>query len=373
MTATLTATGGGAYGFEGGFETILPAYGSVLNPSPFQLDSAQFATDNAGIPGITVDTTTIPGSVLVYVESDGQTLKIPQGVTTIKFTLKAANTEALVIPTFTPMAPLAINGSYAWTLLTNPLTRVRATDSGLKTLNFNSTNIIAASKLGYAVYDASAEGLDGLTIAYAANTAFTMDKTQAAAGDTVTATATVNSTIDAYGFTGVLSYTAANLKLDTVATAAANPALTLTFTGSNGANRITCQSTSTVITANTPLALVLKFQVTNTTISNLTVNFGSTVAQNRLVLFKTTSEKPADVATPTTMTSEEAAGNIAIVLSTASPVLTTIQAATVTLAQRALAAGRVRRARPKRRRRRRRPRRGARAPPARLPCRARAP
>lgn len=330
MTATLTATGGGAYGFEGGFKvTEVSPYGSIVpNPSFLQLDKAKFATDNAEIQGITVDTTTTIGYVYVYVESDGQTLKIPQGVTTIKFPFKVVNTRAAAT---TPLALTdAYDGTCSWTLLTNPLTRVRATGSGLATLNFDRSKITAAVGLGYAVYDANPHNLDGLTIAFVANAAFTLDKTQAAVGDVVTATAAINSSVDAYGFTGALAFTAANLTLDTNATAAANPALPLTFTGNNGTNRITCQSTSKVITANTPLALVLKFKVTNTTTSNLTVNFG--VNANRLLLFKNNTVNASNVATAAQVTSQEASGTIAIAPSTVSPALTTIQAATVTLA-----------------------------------------
>jgi hypothetical protein len=328
MTAAVTSTSGGAYGFEGGF--AITSSGSVLNPGPLQLDTEKFAADNAGIPGITVDTTTTPGYISVYVESDGQTLKIPEGVTTIKFPFKVVNTQASAATHLELTDGGSASGICKWILLTNPVTRVRATGTGLTTLNFNQTDIDAALGLGYAVYDAGIHNLDAFSIAFAANAAFTLDKTQATVGDTVTATATVSSTVDAYGFTGAIVFSAANLMLDTSATAAANPMLALTFIGNNGSNRIICQSTDKVIAANTPLALVLKFKVTNTTTDNLTVDFG--IGASRLLLFKNVTVTPADVATAAQITAQESAGAIAIVQSTASPVLTTIQATTVTLA-----------------------------------------
>ncbi len=337
MTATITSTGGGAYGFEGGF--MISASGSVLNPGPLQLDTAKFATDNAGIPGITVDTVTAPGYVFVYVESDGQTLKIPEGVTTIKFPFKVVNTQTAATTPLELTDGGSALGSCRWTLLTSPVARVRATDTGLTTLNFDLTNINAALGLGYAIYDTGTHRLDAFTIAFAANTAFTLDKSQAAVGDTVTATATVNSTVDAYGFTGALSYTAANLTLDTSATAAANPMLALTFTGNNGSNRITCQSEDKVITANIPLALALKFKVTNMTENNLTVDFGT--GASRLLLFKNVTVTAADVATDAQITAQETNGAIAIASSTASPALTTIQAAIVTLAAEGTDSGKI--------------------------------
>ena len=328
MTATVTSIGGGAYGFEGGF--TIAASVSVLNSSPLQLDTEKFASDNAGIPGITVDTVTTPGYVFVYVESDGQTLKIPEGVTTIKFPFKVVNTQTAATALLELTDGGSALGSCRWTLLTSPAARVRATDTGLTTLNFNQTDINTALGLGYAIYDTDTHRLDGFTIAFAANTVFTLDKTQAAVGDTVTATATVNSTVDAYGFTGELTYTAAYLTLDTSATAAANPALVLTFSGNNGSNRITCQSTDRVITANIPLALVLKFKVTNMAANTLTVDFGT--GASRLLLFKNVTITAADVATDVQITALETDGAIAIATSTASPALTTIQAAIVTLA-----------------------------------------
>jgi len=328
MTAAVTSTGGGAYGFAGGF--AVASSGNGLNPGPLQLDTEKFVTDNAGIPGITVDTTTTPGYIFVYVESDGQTLKIPEGVTTIKFPFKVVNTQAAAETPLELTDGGSALGSCRWTLLTNPAARVRATGTDLTTLNFNQTNIDAALGLGYAIYDAATHNLNGFTIAFAANAAFTLDKTLAAVGDTVTATATVNSTVDAYGFTGALAFAAANLTLDTSATAAANPLLALTFTGNNGSDRITCQSTDKVITANTPLALVLKFKVTSADANNLTVDFGT--GDSRLLLFKNVTLTDADVATGLQITAQETAGAIAIALSTVSQALTTIQAVIVTLA-----------------------------------------
>ncbi|HWP97908.1 MAG TPA: hypothetical protein VN426_13765 [Syntrophomonadaceae bacterium] len=327
MTATVTVTGGGAYGFTGGFAVVDDSYNPVTY---LQVDAGKFAADN---PGITLDTTTVPGYLMVYVESDGKTLKIPEGDTKIKFTFTVVNTA----PSATMILGLNSGGSWVdrWALLTDPSVRIAQTGTGLKTINFNSTKLIDMMHAGLILCseDAkSAPSLFGLTIAYTANVGFTLDKASAAVGDTVTATATINSAVDAYGFTGALQYPGANLQLDIAATKDANPALKdyLTITNTNGANGITCSGTGgKIITAGTPLALVLKFKVTNTTTGNLTVNFGG--YPNRLLLFKNNSVQASDVDTAAKIATQEAGGTIAIAPSTASPALTTLKAATVTL------------------------------------------